>query len=73
MADEIIYLRPTPGRGADYRDLGPTRVCPCGCEFFNVICKFDEDNTIGMYFTDAKCIECDSIIKVVTEIDGEDE
>ena len=73
MSDDIIRLRPIPGRGADYRDLGPQRVCPCGSEWFNVICKFDEDYEIGIYFTDAKCVECDSIVKIVTEIDKDNQ
>ena len=70
MSEDIANLRATSNTGADLRDLGPIRVCPCGSEWWNVKCKFDEDFEIGMYFTDARCTVCDSIATVVTPIDG---
>ena len=71
MSEDIANLRATKGQEGDYRSLGPIRVCPCGSEWWNVKCKFDEDYEIGMYMTDATCVECGSIAKVVTELDKE--
>ena len=69
MADDIANLKATTGSEADYRSLGPIRICPCGSEWWNVTCKFDEDYEIGIYFTDAKCALCGSLATVVTELD----
>ena len=71
MSDDIANLKPITGQEADYRSLGPIRVCPCGSEWWNVKCKFDEDFEIGIYFTTAKCVQCDSLATVVTTIDKE--
>lgn len=69
MSEDITNSHPTPNSGADYRNFGPVRICPCGSEWFNVKCKFDEDYEIGIYFTDATCVACGSIVTVVTTID----
>jgi hypothetical protein len=69
MADDISNLKPTVGQEADYRSFGPIKVCPCGSEWWNVKCKFDDDFEIGVYFTDATCVSCGSIATVVTSID----
>jgi len=61
MAKNISDLKATPGSEADYRGLGPIRVCPCGSDLWNVKCKFDEDNEIGIFFLDINCALCDSI------------
>ena len=71
---EIANLRATPGNEADYRQLGPITICPCGSELWNVKCKFDEDGEIGMYFLDMRCALCDSLATAPVPIwDGEDE
>ena len=69
MGDEIGNIKSTPGQEADYRSLGPIRVCPCGSEWWNVQVKFDDDYEIGIYATDARCVLCDSKATVVTAID----
>jgi len=71
VSEHITNIKPTKGHEADYRNFGPIRVCPCGSEWFDVICKFDDEYKIGVYFTDARCISCDSLVKVVTEVDKE--
>ena len=71
MGEQLGNIQPTPGQEADYRSLGPIRVCPCGSEWWNVQCKFDDDFEIGMYGTTARCILCDSLATVVTAIDKE--
>ena len=69
--EDFANLKPTSGQEADYRGLGPIRVCPCGSEWWNVKCKFDDDYEIGMYSTDARCVLCDSIATIVTTLDKE--
>jgi hypothetical protein len=49
------------GEKADYTSLGPIRVCPCGSDTWHLKVKFDDDNTIGMYFTDMQCVLCSSL------------
>ena len=71
MSEDIANLKPTSGQEADYRSLGPIRICPCGSDIWNVKCKFDEDFEIGMYFTDAHCASCGSVATVVTSLDKE--
>jgi len=71
MGDDLGNIKPTTGAEADYRSLGPIRVCPCGSEWWNVKVKFDDDFEIGMYATDARCVLCDSLATVVTAIDRE--
>jgi hypothetical protein len=71
MEHELGSIKATSGAEADYRSLGPIRVCPCGSEWWNVQCKFDTDFEIGMYGTTARCVLCDSLATVVTPIDRE--
>ena len=71
MGEELVNIKPTAGAEADYRSLGPIRVCPCGSEWWNLKVKFDDDFEIGMYGTDARCVLCDSIATVVTPLDRE--
>jgi hypothetical protein len=61
VAEDIANLRATAGQEADYRNLGPIRVCPCGSDLWNVKCKFDDDGEIGIYFLDMRCALCDSL------------
>lgn len=56
---------------ADYRDMGPTLECPCGCDGFYILAIFGEDRSIAGYFTDAICSNCWSILKAPTQADGE--
>jgi hypothetical protein len=56
----IASLSVLHGEKADYTSLGSIRVCPCGSEVFHLKVKFDEDNTIAMYFLDMICVDCTS-------------
>ena len=56
---------------ADYTSLGPTRICPCGSEWWNIKVKFDTDFEIGMYTTEGYCVSCNAKATVVTPIDKE--
>ena len=49
------------GHGADYRDIGATHVCPCGCDMFNLICKF-EDGEVAFYLRETRCTSCGSLL-----------
>jgi len=57
----IASLTVLTGQKSDYSSLGPMRVCPCGSETWHLKVKFDEDNTIGMYFLDMICVDCTSL------------
>jgi hypothetical protein len=61
MAEEIANIKPTSGQEADYRSLGPIRICPCGSDLWDVKCKFDYDGELGIYFLDMRCALCSSI------------
>jgi len=63
---EIKSLVVLHGEKADYSSLGPIRVCPCGSDTWHLKVKFDEDNTIGMYFTDMQCVLCSSLATAPT-------
>ena len=54
----------------DLRSLGPIHVCSCGSKVFKVGCMF-EDNEISLWFTDAQCAECGSLVKVPTPVDND--
>ena len=60
-SEPIFNLKPTTGTEADYRELGPITICPCGSNLWNVKCKFDEDGEIGYYFLDMQCALCGSL------------
>lgn len=63
----FIAVYPT---GTDYRDLGPTSECPCGSELMYVLTQFDvETREIGVYFTDAMCAGCNSLLLAPTPCD----
>lgn len=62
-------LTPEPG-GTDYTWAGPLHECPCGCDLFHILAKF-EDGQVVFYFTDAICSSCSSTLRAPTEIDEE--
>lgn len=49
----------------------PTCACPnCGCLLFNAVVQFDPaDYEIGMYFLDASCRDCGTLITLPTPLD----
>jgi uncharacterized OB-fold protein len=49
----------------------PTSECPnCGCVYFKVVVQFDPvDYEIGLYFLDAECNDCGTLVTVPTPID----
>lgn len=49
----------------------PTSQCPnCGCVFFKAIVQFDpSDYEIGLYFLDAECKDCGTLVTLPTPID----
>lgn len=52
----------------DYRWVGPTHVCVCGCSLFHVVASFDE-GVVAFYFTTAMCVGCGALVTVPTEVD----
>lgn len=44
----------------------PIKVCICGSEVWNLQVKWDDDNSIGMYFMNMWCPLCDSVATAPT-------
>lgn len=57
--------------GPDYRWVGPTHVCACGCDLFAVAARF-EDRQVAFYFLDARCLSCGAYITVPCEADSDE-
>jgi len=49
----------------------PTTLCPsCDNPYFKVIVQFDPtDYEIGLYFLDAECVKCGTLITAPTPLD----
>ena len=56
--------------GPDYRWIGPTHVCACGCDLFAVAARF-EDRAVAFYFLDARCLSCGAYVVVPCEVDDD--
>ena len=69
MSDEISIhqLRPTNYENAmDVRGTATT-VCPCGCDVWRVLVKWDEEEkAVGMYFLDMECAQCGTLATAPT-------
>jgi hypothetical protein len=69
----ILYLlsklakKQQPIRSLDLRGT-PTHACVCGSLLFSVKCMF-EDGDISLWFTDAECALCGSLVTVPTPVD----
>lgn len=59
MAIEISDAKTDYTTSMDLRGK-PTKVCVCGCDVWKLLVKWDDDDTIGMYFLDMECLECGS-------------
>jgi len=46
-------------------------VCLCGCTVFKALVSF-EGNELAMYFLDAECLNCGSLLTLSTPEDGND-
>ena len=57
--------------GSDLRDMGPTHVCPCGSQVFNIAASFDEYELVW-YFLDATCYSCGNLVRVPCPVDNPD-
>ena len=57
--------------GADLRALGPTHVCSCGSQVFNVLASF-EDYELVWYFLDATCASCGNLVLVPCPVDKDE-
>ena len=47
--------------------MGPTDLCTCGNDLFHALIWFDDDRTIGGYFTEMVCALCGALVRGVTE------
>ena len=56
--------------GTDLRQLGPTHVCPCGSQVFNVMASFEEYELVW-YFLDATCVNCGNLVTVPCPVDAQ--
>lgn len=55
--------------GPDLLFMGPTRKCACGSELFQALMWFNEDRSVGGYFTEGCCASCGALVRLVTEAD----
>lgn len=60
-----------PLNGNDYRGI-PTMVCPCGCDMFIMLAKFDEDRLPGWFALDGVCAACGALVSLPCPADDED-
>lgn len=56
---------------ADYRGV-PTFVCPCGCNMFLILARFDETQLPAWYLLDGLCSFCGALVSVPCPADGPD-
>lgn len=56
-------------RTDDYTTFGPVRECLCGNSLFATLIWLDDDNSIGGYFTDGRCVNCGADLTIATEVD----
>jgi hypothetical protein len=56
--------------GPDYRWIGPTHLCACGCDLFAVAARF-EDKQVAFYFLDTRCLACGAFLTAPCEADDE--
>lgn len=57
------------GKTDDYTNFGPVRECLCGNTLFATLIWLDDDNSIGGYFTDGRCVNCGADLTIATEVD----
>ena len=56
---------------SDYRGF-PTFQCPCGCDLFSIIARFDTETRLpGYYLTDGACVKCGAMVTVPCPVDEE--
>ena len=56
--------------GPDYRWIGPTHLCACGCDLFAVAARF-EDKQVAFYFLDTRCLAGGACLTAPCEADDE--
>ena len=70
MASRFELIEDDDSGAPDYRWMGPTFTCACGCDMFIIVTVFDRGTRLpGMYMTDGRCVQCNAFVKVPTEID----
>lgn len=69
MSTPIHSLFEVDGNGPDLLFMGPTTKCVCENEVFHALVWFDEDRTIGGYFTEMVCAFCGALVRGATEAD----
>lgn len=57
------------GQGADLRQMGPMRVCVCGCDLWRALVSWDEECEISFWFLDVVCASCGALATAVTPLD----
>ena len=57
-----------PIQASDFRSIGPTHQCVCGCTVFSTYVQF-EDYEICWYALDVQCANCGNLLKAPCPID----
>ena len=69
-AKPIYDLFQRQPNGPDLLFMGPTTRCTCGNDLFHALMWFDDDRTVGGYFTEMVSALCGALVRGVTEDDG---
>lgn len=67
----IDAIHSVPVDAPDYRWVGPTEICLCGCDLFIMLGTFSEGEVVG-YFVDVKCMHCGATLTAPTMTEDED-
>ena len=58
------------GVKGDYRWMGPTGECLCGCGMFAMLAVFDDETRLpGFFLTDGLCVACNALVRLPTPVD----
>jgi hypothetical protein len=63
------HLHYSPVRGADMREMGPTRSCVCGCDLWRALVTWDDEGDVCFWFLDVVCVACGNLATAVTPLD----
>lgn len=69
--DDVVRLHTLSSESEhqDYRFMGPTTVCPCGCDLFHIVGSFNSEREVSFYLLDGACWSCGSLVTLPTPID----
>ena len=69
MEFKPLELKQNLNTELDAQDMGPTRVCICGGEWFYMPVTFDEEYEIAAYLFSGVCVECGTKVQLPCPLD----